>query len=118
MPSSSRRPRRMASAVLGAVMAAFLVAGCGTGQSAAGNFDELKDNFIKGCEARLADDAEDPEAAEVPDDFCRCAFDALREGDDAVDFDELMEINDELVEEPAALPDNVTAAFAGCTSPG
>lgn len=114
----------MAPAVLGVVMGAFLLGGCGTGQGSAGNFNELEKNFISGCEATLADDVEAAEAgdgaepAAVPDDFCQCAFDELSDGENAIEFGELMDINNDLVEEPAALPEKVTEAFASCTTLG
>lgn len=112
----------MAPAVLGVVMGVFLLGGCGTGQGSAGNFNELEKNFIKGCEATLASDIEAAEAGAepkpVPDDFCQCAFDELSDGENAMEFDELMDINNDLVEEPAALPEQVTEAFASCTTPG
>lgn len=107
----------MAPAVLGVVMGAFVLVGCGTGQGSAGNYDELEDNFIAGCEATAAEDAGGESATELPDDFCQCAFDELSDGENAVEFDELMEINDELVDEPGALPEQVTEAFATCAPP-
>lgn len=117
-PSSIRR-RRLAPAVLGAVMGALVLAGCGSGQSSAENYSQLEKGFIDGCEATLAADAKDPDAsaAEVPEDFCQCAFDELSEGDDAIEFEELMKVNDDLIEEAGPLPDEVTKAFARCTAP-
>jgi hypothetical protein len=112
---SSVRHRRLVPAAL--VMAALVLAGCGSGQGRAENYSQLEDGFIDGCEETLAADAEAGDGAEVPEDFCQCAFDALSEGDDAVDFDELMKVNDDLTEENAPLPDSVTEAFAACLPP-
>jgi hypothetical protein len=102
--------------VTGVVLGALVLAGCGSGQSTAGNYADLEDNFIESCEATLVEDAAAPDsgAAEVPEDFCQCAFDELSDGESAVEFDRLMEVNDELRDERGALPDEVTEAFAGC----
>ena len=117
-PSSIRR-RRLVPAALGAVVSVLVLAGCGSGQSSAENYSQLEKGFIDGCEATLAADAEnsDVAAADVPEDFCQCAFDELSEGENAVEFDELMKVNDELIEDTAALPEAVTEAFASCEAP-
>lgn len=100
-------------------MGAVVLAGCGTGQGQASSYDDMEDAFMEGCEATVREDAENPdvEAAPLPDDFCRCSFDALSgEGEgEGVEFDTLMDINADFTEEPARLPDEVVATFADCS---
>lgn len=117
-PSSIRR-RRLVPAVLGVVMGALVLAGCGTGQGTASDYAGLEEGFIEGCEATLEADAADGDAnaASVPDDFCECAFEELSTGDDAIEFEELMNVGDDLAEDSGPLPAEVTAAFANCTDP-
>jgi uncharacterized protein YgiB involved in biofilm formation len=113
--STPTRPR-LARVVLGVVMGAVVLAGCGTGQGSASSYDDMEDAFMEGCEATAADDAAESDAAALPDDFCRCAFDALSgEGEgEGVEFDTLMDINADFTEEPARLPDEVVETFADC----
>lgn len=110
MSSSNRRLASLLFVVLGTVG----LVGCGTGQGSASNYDELEDAFLEQCEETRAADAEVAGAEAVPDDFCRCAFDALRED---VPFDDLMAVDDELSEEPGPLPEEITAAYASCSEP-
>jgi hypothetical protein len=114
--SSSPTRRRLAPLVLGTVLGALVFAGCGTGQSQASSYDDMENAFMEGCEATREADADNSDAASLPEDFCRCAFDALSgEGEgEGIEFDELKAINDDFTEEPAALPDEVTATFADC----
>lgn len=112
VPSTPNRRRK--SGVVALVVGALLLVGCGTGQGQASNYDELEDNFLEGCAAMADADAGESDAATLPDDFCQCAFDALSDPQTGVDFDELQEIDDDLSDDPAALPDSVTEAFADC----
>lgn len=112
--SASPIRRRLVPAVAALVLGVGVLAGCGTGQKQAGSYDDLKAAFLEGCEDRSQADAEESEAATLPADFCQCAFDALSDEQDGVDFDELMDINTEFTSDPAALPDEVTAVFADC----
>jgi hypothetical protein len=113
VPASPIR-RRLVPALVGFVLGVGLLTGCGTGQKQAGSYDDLEAAFLEGCEERSAADAADDESATLPADFCQCAFDALSDEQDGVDFDELMDINAEFTSDPAALPDEVTAVFADC----
>ena len=106
------------------VVAALVLGGCGVGQSSASDYADMEEQFLKGCNTTLQNDTEradeDPEAdvpAELPEDFCQCAFDALSDEDSGYDFDDLMKLNEEMIEDPIALPDDVTAVFEGCTAP-
>ena len=54
MPPSRNR-RRLAPAVIAAVVGVLLLSGCGTGQGQASNYSELEDNFIESCEATVAE---------------------------------------------------------------
>lgn len=103
---------------MGVVVAALVLGGCGVGQNRASDYQDMKDQFLRGCNATLTADEKAGEGTVLPDDFCQCAFDALSDEDAGVEFDELMKLNDELVEEPGALPDDVTSVFAGCTDLG
>lgn len=114
--SASPIHRRLLSCVAGVLLGVGLLAGCGTGQKQAEDYKGLEESFIKGCEATVAADAEDPEAKATPsDDFCRCAFDALSDPDEGVEFGELMDINEELTDDQGKLPESVTATFASCS---
>lgn len=114
MPASPIR-RRLVPAVTGLVLVVGLLAGCGTGQKQAGSYDDLEKAFLQGCKETAAADAKESEAAALPANFCQCAFDALSDEQNGVDFDELMEINDDFTSDPAVLPAEVTKAFADCT---
>jgi hypothetical protein len=100
-------------ALAGFVLGVGLLAGCGTGQQQAGSYDDLGRPSWRSCAETSAADAR-RQAATLPDDFCRCAFDALSDEQDGVDFDELMDINTEFTSDPAALPPEVAAVFADC----
>jgi hypothetical protein len=109
-----RPSHRLVPALAGFVLGVGLLAGCGTGQQQAGSYDDLEAAFLEGCAETSAADAKASEAATLPDDFCQCAFDALSDEQDGVDFDELMDINTEFTSDPAALPPEVAAVFADC----
>lgn len=115
VPSVPRR-RRPLLAVMG-VVAALVLGGCGVGQKNASDYADMEEQFLVGCNSTREADAAAGEGMELPEDFCRCAFDALSDGDTGYDFDELMKINEDLIEDPAALPDDVTAVFEGCAAP-
>ncbi len=114
IPVSSTTNRRRAPGVLALVVGALLLVGCGTGQGQADSYADMEENFLDGCAATVRSDVEGSDAATLPDDFCRCAFDALSDPQSGVDFDEIREINDDLSDDPAELPESVTAVFADC----
>ncbi len=114
MSSKSLDRRRLSSAVAGLIVGALLLSGCGTGQKQAGSYDDLEAAFLKGCRATATADAKKSEAKTLPADFCRCAFDALSDKESGVEFDRLMEINEEFTSDPAELPAEVTEAFSSC----
>jgi hypothetical protein len=110
--------RRLALSVAGLVVVGSMLSGCGTGQSQAGSYDDLEAAFLDGCKETAAADAKADESASLPSNFCQCAFDALSDKDTGVDFDELMEINEQMINADSAskLPDSVTKVFADCAS--
>ncbi len=114
-PSSPRR-RPVASALLGAVLVLLVLAGCGTGQGQASNYADMEDAFVRSCLDMVEEDSAVGGARDLPDDYCQCAFDALSDPDDGVEFDTIKELNDELREDAAALPDEVTAVFEDCAA--
>ena len=77
---------------------------------------DLKAAFMEGCRETAAADAKTDESATLPSNFCQCAFDELSDEKTGVDFDELMEINEELTnaDGPGKLPAEVTKVFADC----
>jgi len=113
--AKSIRPRLL-TALVGLAFGVVLLSGCGTGQKQAENYGDLKAAFMEGCRETAAADAKTDESATLPSNFCQCAFDELSDEKTGVDFDELMEINEELTnaDGPGKLPAEVTKVFADC----
>lgn len=138
MPASPIRRRRPVALGVAAVVSLVLLAGC-TGQQEPGSYgDGVERSFNEGCwqqkvldgDAALAEDVRGQEL-EVGDDdleavlekgaeadvvaaakdFCRCAYDAIKED---VSFGDFKEITDDLRDDNGPLPASFQEAYAGC----
>lgn len=105
MPASLHR-HRLAAPLVGAVLALGLLGGC-TGQSTPDSYtDSVERNFLRGCR-----DTAEQDGLSDPDDFCRCAFDELKEN---VEFSEFKKVNEDQVDQPSELPESFQEIYAGC----
>jgi hypothetical protein len=113
--SATHTRHRFAVPFAGLVLAVGLLAGC-AGQRAPSSYTSgVKRDFIKGCEATAKSDAKSgSEAAATisdPEEFCACAYAAVRK---KVKFADFKKINDDLTEDNAVPPKSFTDAYADC----
>jgi hypothetical protein len=98
-PASSPAPRRAhrRTALIGAVLALLLLGGCtGRPPTPTDYGDTTRKNFMLGC-------TEEAEGAGVsnPQDYCECSYTTIVK---TIPYDDFKEINSELSDDPAALP--------------
>lgn len=109
-PSPIRRRHRLVLPLVGAVLALGLLSGCAGQREPDGFSDKVEASFIQGCSATATDD----EKISDPETFCQCAYDALSDKQDGVEFKEFKRINTEVVADPGPLPASFTKYFEGC----
>lgn len=112
-----RRPRRVA--ILGAVVAVGLLAGCTGQRDPSGYSDSVRENFIAGCDGSAfvgADDDDAKDAISLPTPQCECIYDTIEE---TIDFDDFSSANSNRRDDPTPLDDpEFVAAYDACGPDG
>jgi hypothetical protein len=105
MPVAARRSSRLLAAV---VAAAAVLAGCTTQSTPSSYNENVRADFVSGCRS-VRQDAGDPE--DEATELCTRVYEEIT---NEVPFEQFKDDNEELQDDPAALPDRYTEIVQRC----
>lgn len=114
MPSPVNRRHRHLAALAAAVLTLGLLTGC-MGQRDADDYgDDVRRDFIAGCDGSAFDDEPNRDALQEgsrPTEECEAAYDCIEEN---VPFDDFKRVNSDLRDEPGPMDPVIMDALAEC----
>ena len=115
---SRSRPRGARLRAVGLAVAAVALLGACTHQRNVPDSygDTTRDNFTEGCiEAMTSDDGEGERLSnEAATEVCECAYAAVSDPEDGVEFDDFKAMTEDLEEEPGPLPEPIAERVEAC----
>lgn len=78
--------------------------------------DSTRDNFTEGCVDAMTSDDVDGErlSSDTATSTCECAYEAISDPEDGIEFDDFREMTEDLEEEPGPLPEPIAERVEAC----